>query len=104
MSGLCLNDIGPKIEAAGLLRIMGYVGFEMVFPDWDSGARAYGATAPGFTGVSEAQWMKAVQRAYVTRPDGRITPYYDMKLSATLPSREDVVAGKTPELWHCFHP
>lgn len=99
LSGLCLNDIGPHIEAAGLLRIMGYVGFEMVFPDWDLGARAYGATAPGFANVSEEQWLAAVQRAYVRRADGRITPYYDMKLSATLPLREDVAAGKTPELW-----
>lgn len=97
--GLCLNDIGPRIEPAGLLRIMGYVGFEMVFPDWNSGARAYGATAPGFVDVSEEQWQTAVQRAYVRRQDGRITPYYDMKLSATLPSRQDVEAGKTPELW-----
>jgi len=99
LSGLCLNDIGPRIEAAGLLRIMGYVGFEMVFPDWDSGARAYGATAPGFAGVSEEAWQAAVRRAYIRREDGRITPYYDMKLSATLPRREDVAAGKTPELW-----
>lgn len=97
--GLCLNDIGPRIEPAGLLRIMGYVGFEMVFPDWNLGARAYGATAPGFVDVSEEQWQTAVQRAYVRRQDGRITPYYDMKLSATLPSRLDVEAGKTPELW-----
>ena len=99
VSGLCLNDIGPRIEAAGLLRIMGYVGFEMVFPDWDSGTRAYGATAPGFTGVTEEQWFAAVHRAYIKREDGRITPYYDLKLATTLPSREDVESGKTAEFW-----
>jgi pimeloyl-ACP methyl ester carboxylesterase len=99
LAGLCLNDIGPRIEPEGLLRIMGYVGVDVSFPDWDAAARAYAATAPGFTGVSHTQWKAAAQRAYQQREDGRIAPHYDMKLAATLPAREDVASGKTPELW-----
>lgn len=99
VAGLCLNDIGPKLEPQGLLRIMSYVGFDLSFADWDSCMRAFGGTSSGFSGVSEAQWLRAVQRCYTLRPDGRVAPFYDLKLATSLPPREDVIAGKIPELW-----
>lgn len=99
LAGLCLNDIGPHIEAGGLLRIMGYVGVDVSFPSWEEAAAAYGAAAPGFENVAPEAWLKAVRRAYTLREDGRVTPYYDMKLSTTLPPASDVTEGKVPELW-----
>ena len=99
LAGLCLNDIGPHIERASLIRMVGYVGRDVSFADWDSAARAYAATAPGFAGVTHGQWLAAVRRAYVLRSDGRIAPHYDMRLAATLPSRADIEAGKVPDLW-----
>lgn len=97
--GLFLNDIGPRLEPEGLSRITGYVGVGVSFPDWETAARQFASAAPGFVGVSPAQWQAAAQRAFTVREDGRIAPHYDLKLSTTLPAIADVNAGKTPELW-----
>jgi pimeloyl-ACP methyl ester carboxylesterase len=99
LAGLFLNDIGPRIEPEGLLRIMGYVGVDVSFADWQTAAERFAATAPGFADVSPAQWLTAVQRAFTLRADGRIVPHCDLRLAATLPNPDDVKAGKTPELW-----
>lgn len=99
LAGLFLNDIGPRLEPEGLLRIMGYVGVDVSFADWHAAAQRYAATAPGFSGVRSEQWMIAVQRCFALRSDSRIAPSYDPRLSATLPNPDDVRAGKTPELW-----
>lgn len=99
LAGLFLNDIGPRIEPEGLLRIMGYVGVEVAFNDWGSAAERFSKAAPGFSGVSTAQWLAAVKRAHMVNEDGWIVPQYDLRLATTLPNREDVKSEKTPELW-----
>ncbi len=99
LAGLCLNDIGPRIEPEGLLRIMAYVGVDVSYPDWETAARAFAVAAPGFEDVTPEQWLRATKQAYQQRDDGRIAPAYDMRLRETLPRREDVTAGKTPEMW-----
>lgn len=99
LAGLFLNDIGPRIEPASLLRILGYVGVPVRFTDWESAARAYADTAPGFSNVKPEQWLTAVKRAYTTNAEAGIVPNYDMRLAATLPSADDVRAEKTAELW-----
>jgi pimeloyl-ACP methyl ester carboxylesterase len=99
LAGLCLNDIGPRIEPQGLLRIMAYVGVDVSFESWDAAARAFAATAPGFHGVTPTDWLRAARQAYRQRDDGRIIPAYDLRLRETLPKTEDVLSGKLPDLW-----
>jgi pimeloyl-ACP methyl ester carboxylesterase len=98
LAGLFLNDIGPRIEIEGLLKIIAYVGVEVSYPDWPSAAQAFAQARTGFMGVDQAQWQAVVKRAYVER-EGRIFPDYDLRLSATQPAVEAVAAGKVPELW-----
>lgn len=99
LAGLCLNDIGPRIEPQGLLRIMAYVGVDVSFENWDAAVRAFAAAAPGFHGVTPELWLRATRQAYRQRDDGRIAPAYDMNMRETLPKPEDVLAGKIPDLW-----
>ncbi|NMD08968.1 MAG: alpha/beta hydrolase [Phyllobacteriaceae bacterium] len=99
LAGLFLNDIGPRVEPQSLLRIREYVGLDVSFPDWESAARHFAAASPGFAGVNSEQWLAAARRVYAVRENGRIGTSYDLNLSATLPAPEDILAGKTAELW-----
>jgi pimeloyl-ACP methyl ester carboxylesterase len=96
LAGLCLNDVGCKLEAEGLLRIMGYVGSAQNYVSWTDAASAFEKSAVGFS--SSADWDAVVRRIY-REDNGRIVPSHDLSLSKTLPSRDDVLAGKVPELW-----
>ncbi len=99
LAGLCLNDIGPRIEPEGLLRIMAYVGVDVSFESWQAAALAFAAAAPGFHGVMPEDWLRATRQAYRQRDDGRIAPAYDLRLWETLPNRVDVAEGNIPDLW-----
>jgi pimeloyl-ACP methyl ester carboxylesterase len=98
LAGLCLNDVGCKLEAQGLLRIMAYVGTAQSYRSWAAAASAFETSAVGFDAVSPGAWEAVVQRIY--REDGgRIVHSHDLALNATLPTAQDVASGKIPELW-----
>lgn len=98
MAGLCLNDVGCKLEAAGLLRIMGYVGTAQKYKSWNDVALQTAQSAVGFSGVLPQSWLKAVKRIYLQTENG-IEQNYDLALARTLPSAQTVTDGKVPELW-----
>ncbi|MFO1034847.1 MAG: alpha/beta hydrolase, partial [Hyphomicrobiales bacterium] len=98
LAGLMLNDVGPRLEPAGLLRIGKYVGASPCYRDWATAARSFAATQDGFSGVSAATWDAVVRRIYVETPEG-IRPQHDPALKTTFPDAETIEAGKLPELW-----
>ena len=98
LAGLCLNDVGCKLEAEGLLRIMGYVGETRRYPSWEDAAWQFSQSAMGFSGVSPDYWVKVVKRIFRETESG-IVQNHDVALSLTLPSAQDVVDGKVAELW-----
>jgi pimeloyl-ACP methyl ester carboxylesterase len=98
LAGLVLNDIGPRLEPEGLLRICGYVGAIRHFATWDDAAQAFADSQSGFRHLTAAQWIAAVRRIYGETPAG-IAPLHDPALALSLPSAEDINAGKVPELW-----
>jgi pimeloyl-ACP methyl ester carboxylesterase len=98
LAGLCLNDIGCKLEAAGLLRIMTYVGTAVSYPTWEIAAERFAQSATGFSGVSPKLWMEVVRRIFCEDRTG-IVQHYDLALAQTLPALQDVIDGKLPELW-----
>lgn len=98
MAGVVFNDIGPKIDVAGLLRISSYLGKDPQLSGWPHAVKAMKATNPGLDTLSEAEWMTFARRVFRDE-DGRPVPDYDSGLMVNFPGTEDILAGKVPELW-----
>jgi pimeloyl-ACP methyl ester carboxylesterase len=98
LAGLLLNDIGPRIDVSGLLRIRGYLGADPDFSGWAEAVAALKATNPGFETLTAAEWERFARRVFRDEK-GRPRADYDARLTATFPSAEDIDAGKVPELW-----
>jgi pimeloyl-ACP methyl ester carboxylesterase len=101
LTGVLLNDIGPVLEPAGLLRIRSYLGKAPPFTDWDDAVAAVKRTNPGVVGLSDADWLAFARRVF--RDDnGRPAPDYDAKLATTFPTEEQITSGKLEPLWPLF--
>jgi pimeloyl-ACP methyl ester carboxylesterase len=98
--GVVLNDIGPVIEAAGLIRIRGYIG-KLPAP------RGYGEAAEilkrffgsQFTAFGPTQWETMARRTWKETPGGLVTDY-DVKLMKTLEVLD--LEAPLPVLWPYF--
>lgn len=101
MAGVAFNDIGPRIDKAGLLRIRSYLGGDPQFDNWDEAVAAVKATNPGFPTLSEADWLAFARRVF-REENGRPRADYDSGLAANFPSAEDIEQAKVPELWPLF--
>lgn len=95
-----LNDIGPKIDAKGLIRIRGYVG-KLPQP------RTYDEAVEVLQRLQSAQFPKLSARSWLgmargtwTEHDGKLVPAYDPNLMKTLESID--LEQKLPTLWHLF--
>lgn len=68
--GLCLNDIGPVIERAGLERIADYVGRNPSARTYAEFATALERFSPGFAHVPAARWLEEAQKHAKPGADG----------------------------------
>ena len=100
MAGAVLNDIGPVIEAKGLVRIKGYVGKLPQPKNHEDGAeilrRLFDAQFPA---LDSHAWLAASRRTWHER-DGRLVPTYDVRLSKTLEGID--IEKPLPTLWKEF--
>ena len=98
MAGVLFNDIGPRIDKAGLLRIRTYLGTDPQFSSWHEAVAALKSSNPGFDTLSEADWLAFARRVY-REVNGVPRADYDPGLAQNFPSVADIEAGKMPELW-----
>lgn len=96
--GLCLNDIGPMVEPAGLARIADYVGRNPVARTIEAVAAAMPRHNPGFEGVPPGRWLALAQRLYEATPTGLVNRY-DPALRGAF---EAGMAAAAPDLWPLF--
>jgi pimeloyl-ACP methyl ester carboxylesterase len=100
MAGAVLNDIGPVIEAQGLMRIKSYVGKMPQPRSFEEGAdvlrRLFGAQ---FTRLTDADWLASARRTW-RQSDGRLVVTYDPRLARALASFDP--AHPLPPLWPQF--
>ena len=76
-----INDIGPEIDAAGIDRIGGYVGKDVVFESWDdAAARLRERNQPMFPNWTDGEWHRFVRRVCYEVGDG-IRFQYDMGIA-----------------------
>lgn len=91
-----LNDIGPDVDAAGIDRILSYVGNDVRFNRWDQAAQAIAANyGAAFDRYTDEDWAKMARRN-CREEDGEIRFDYDMAIAE--PFR---TTGPTPhvDLW-----
>jgi pimeloyl-ACP methyl ester carboxylesterase len=100
VAGAVLNDIGPVIEPAGLVRIKSYVGKLPRPKNFQDGAdilrRLFGHQ---FTKLSDEQWLAFSRRTFKVEQRG-LGPIYDIRLAATLTGID--FDRPLPPLWNEF--
>jgi pimeloyl-ACP methyl ester carboxylesterase len=100
LAGAVLNDIGPVIEAKGLLRIKSYVGKLPVPKSFEDGAdilrRLFDAQ---FSRLDGDGWLAAARRTW-RESEGRLAPTYDVRLAKTLEGID--LERPLPALWKEF--
>ncbi|MDM5177549.1 alpha/beta hydrolase [Massilia sp. DJPM01] len=87
---LVLNDIGPTLDPAALLRIGDYIGQDLRFPTFEAAARFVREVSQSFGEHSEDEWHKLASDVLRQESDGQWVRHYDMGLA--LPFR-----SATPE-------
>ena len=98
LRGLCLNDIGPKIERAGLERISAYVGRAPAARDLAGFATRLAEISPDFAGVPPSRWLEEATKFATVTPEGlRLT--YDPALRDGFVA---AMAAPDPVLWPLF--
>ena len=100
IAGAVLNDIGPVLDMAGLLRIKGYVG-KLAKPASMAEAAALMKRMHGgqFPGLSDDEWRLYARRSFVETATG-IEVNYDPNISHWL---KDIDASvPPPPMWHLF--
>jgi len=99
--GVVLNDIGPKLEDEGLLRIAESINERPEISSWESLVDGLKKYSTGFSGLSEQEWVAFAHNLYQER-DGKIEPDFDFNLTKTFPTVEFIKQGKIPEAWDLF--
>jgi pimeloyl-ACP methyl ester carboxylesterase len=84
LRGAVLNDIGPKIEMSGLLRIRGYIGVQPDLLTWqDAVAQLRQGPLRYFTNVSDADFETYARQTF-SDENGTLKLRYDLELKHAL--------------------
>lgn len=98
LCGVCLNDVGPVLERAGLERIGTYIGIEPAVATLEEIADRMPAAMPGFHHVPELRWEQETTRRYVQTSHG-ITLPYDPELRVAF---QKALAAPAADAWPLF--
>lgn len=83
IAGLVLNDLGPTMEEAGLVRVRAQVGKGGNWPTWLTAARDIGRRqADIYPGWTLEQWLAHAKRLCRVSREGRIVWDYDPEIAA----------------------
>jgi pimeloyl-ACP methyl ester carboxylesterase len=100
IKGVVINDIGPVIEAGGLMRIRSYIGKLPQPADFAAAGdilkRLFGSQ---FTAFGPEQWETMARRTWKETPEG-LRPDYDPALMKTLEELD--LEAPLPILWPYF--
>lgn len=99
LAGLCLNDVGPRLDMGGLARIKDYVGRNPAAKTVEAFARVLPLGNPGMDNVPDSRWLEEAQRHALPDGKGGLKINYDPAL------RDSFLAafeGPPPDLWPLF--
>ncbi len=96
--GVCLNDIGPVIDGAGLAAINTYLGRNPAQKTFEEAAEMRAGLMTGFENVPPSRWMAEVRKHYQKTDDGLAINYDPALREAVLAAS----AAPAPDLWPIF--
>ena len=100
IGAVVLNDIGPVIQANGLIRIVGYVGRIPLPKDWPEATRLVREISRrDFPAITEAMWRDIAHQSF-DDVNGQPGASYDTGLSRAFSLTE--VAKGVPTMWPQF--
>ena len=100
---LVLNDIGPTLDPAALLRIGDYIGQDLRFPDFDMAARFVREVSLSFGEHTDEQWTKLASDVLRQQPDGQWVRHYDMGLAQPfMTATPETAAADQAALWGIY--
>jgi pimeloyl-ACP methyl ester carboxylesterase len=96
-----LNDIGPEVAKAGLIRVAGYAGAGASIETWDD-AVAYTrrTNETAFPDLGDDEWRAFARRVFRTGPNGKPALDYDPDIS--VPIKAAGAKALAPKLWPFF--
>jgi pimeloyl-ACP methyl ester carboxylesterase len=99
--GVVINDIGPVIDAQGMIRIRSYVGKMPTPRGWDEAVHILSTVMGGqFPELDAAGWRGYAERTWRQGEDGRFQPWADPALAKTLEALD--LEAPMPVLWPYF--
>ena len=100
IAGVILNDIGPVIDAKGLVRIKGYAGRLPTPRSFEEGAEILRRLGDAqFTRLSAQDWLRQAKQTWKVTERGLVLDY-DPKLAKTL--EEVDLERPLPAIWGAF--
>jgi len=96
---LVLNDVGPLIPVASLLRIAEYVGQAPKFDTYEDAEKYVRLVSQPFGPLSDTQWRHLTEFSLQRLPDGRLAMRYDPAIGEAF--RQALSAGDI-DLWPIY--
>lgn len=100
LAGAVLNDIGPTIEGAGLVRIRQYIAALQPVRDWDAAARQLAKAIPDWPAGNHQEWLDVARATYRQHDDGLLRPDWDPAIARPFGRAS---GAAPPDLWALFH-
>ena len=98
VKSIILNDIGPEVDQAGLVRLQQYVGHPVRVENWqDAAAYCQKINAIAFPNYDTNDWTAFAKRTFIADGDGVPKLVYDPKISEGLKGNAENAAP--PDLW-----
>ena len=99
---LVINDIGPMIDAAGLVRIGGYLGQPLTWASEDEAADYLLTISQGFGPHSREEWL-ALTRPMLRKEGERFRLHYDPAIAVPMKAvTAEMAAAGQAALWAAF--
>jgi pimeloyl-ACP methyl ester carboxylesterase len=98
VAGALLNDLGPRIEAAGLQPIIDYMKDDRSQPDWAAATRRLRETFPDLPAETDDEWLAIARNTYREAPDGNLRFDWDAKIVKAFAAAQ----GRSTDLWPLF--
>ena len=100
---MMLNDIGPTINFAALMRIAEYMGKEVRFPTFEVGVDYIRTIAAPFGPHSDEQWHKLAGDVLRQQKDGQWSRHYDPAIAQAFSTfTEENAAQSEAALWAIY--